>query len=144
MKKYIIPVLFIAIICLAGRAFSQDANYYYYKANTALNSGKMQDAASLYNKVISVNKNFFEAYIGLSIAYREQGKYDKALESAQQALILKPDYYQAYYNMGLILEKQNRNEEAINAYEKFLKEVKGAAKFSDAKQRIAKLKEISN
>jgi tetratricopeptide (TPR) repeat protein len=141
-KKYFIAgLIFTAIIFAAKIAYSQDADYFYYKANSSLTSGKMSEAIKYYNQAIKNDPSFFEAYMGLSIAYRESGEYDKALDSVNAAIKLQPDYYQAYYNLGLILEKQNRLDEAIKAYEKFLKGVPGAAKFSDAKQRILKLKE---
>ncbi len=141
MKKiFLAGLCFLVLMFFVGTAYSQDANYYYFKANTSLTSGKTEDAVRFYNKAISLDANFFEAYIGLSIAYRETGEYDKALESIEYAIKLKPDYYQAYYNLGLILEKQQKCEEAITAYEKFLWGVPDAARFSDVKQRISRLK----
>ena len=101
----------------------------------------MQDAVNNYNKIIKEDKDFFEAYIGLSIAYREIGQLEKAIEAVDYALKLKPDYYQAYYNKGLILERQNKCSDALDAYEKFLKNTKGADRFSDVKQRISKIKQ---
>ena len=101
----------------------------------------MTEAINYYNQAISYDETFFEAYLGLSIAYKESGDYEKALKYVQYAISLRPDYYQAYYNLGLVLEKQNKRDEAIKAYEKFLKGVPAASKFSDAKQRILQLKE---
>jgi len=142
MKKNLLTtILFVAMVFFAASAYSQDADYYYYKANANLTSGNIQEAVVLYNKAISFNVNYFEAYMGLSIAYRELGNYDKAIESIGYAIKLKPNYYQAYYNLGLILEKQGKNEEAIKAYEKFEKYVPDASKFSDVKQRISRLKD---
>lgn len=141
MKKYFLTGLFLlTVIFFTGKAYSQDADYYYFKANSSLSSGKFSDAIKLYNQAIVHDVNYFEAYVGLSIAYRESGNYDKALESINYVLKIQPDYYQAYYNLGLILEKQKKCDDAVKAYEKFLKEVPGAAKFSDAKQRISKIK----
>lgn len=142
MKKILLKALFIfATVILASHAFAQNADYYYSKANSSLTSGKMTEAVNYYNQAINTDNKFFEAYMGLSIAYREQGNYIKALDSIQYAIKLKPDYFQAYYNMGLILEKQKKYNEAIAAYNKFLDEVPGAAKFSDAKIRISKIKD---
>jgi len=141
-KIFIAGALLFAIILIAKTAHSQDPEYYYSKANSSLTSGKMTEAIKYYNQAITYSSSFFEAYLGLSIAYRESGDYNKAYESIQKAINLKPDYYQAYYNLGLILEKQNKPDEAVKAYEKFLKGVRGAEKFSDAKQRILKLKNV--
>jgi len=77
------------------------------------------------------------------MAYKESGKYKEAYEATLKAIELKPNYYQAYYNLGLILEKQGKYDEAIKAYEKFLNEVPGAERFTDARQRIMKLKKIN-
>jgi len=139
-KYFLVGLIFVALLIVAKTAYSQDAEYYYFKGNSCLTSGKMSEAIKYYNQAINNDNSFFEAYLGLSVAYKESGDYDKALKSVQYAISLKPDYYQAYYNVGLILEKQNRNDEAIKAYEKFLKGVPGASKFFDAKQRILKLK----
>lgn len=142
MKKYFLAVIiFISIIFAAKTAYCQDPEYYYLKGSSLLTAGKMPEAIKYYNQAISYNSDFFEAYMGLSIAYKEMGDYEKALYAVQHAINLYPNYYQAYYNLGLILEKQNKPEEAIKAYEKFLKGVHGASKFSDAKQRILRLKE---
>ena len=141
-KKYILAGLcFSAILLFAGIAYSQNAEDFYQTANSNLTSGKMTEAVKYYNQAIRVDGNFFEAYLGLSIAYRELKQYDKALDSINCAIKLNPRYFQAYYNLGLILEKQNKNIEAIKAYEIFLKGVPGAGNFSDANQRIFKLKE---
>jgi len=141
MKKFLIGILFLAAFsAFYGAAFSQDAEYYFFKANSNLNAGKFKDAINLYNQAITSNNNYFEAYVGLSIAYKETGNLQKALENIQKAISINPDYYQAYYNMGLILEAQGQNEQAVEAYEVFLKKFKGSAKFTDVKQRISRLK----
>ncbi len=123
-------------------AYASDAQSYYLKGNSNITSGKMTEAIQAYNQAIEQQNSFFEAYLGLSIAYRETNDFEKALFSIRKAIELKPRYYQAYYNLGLILEKQGERTKAIKAYEKFLKEVPGAFKFSDANQRIFKLKKI--
>ena len=136
---FIITVLALMVLLLKP-VFSQDANDYFNQGNSMLVAGKFEKAVHLYNSAISQNPDYAEAYIGLGMAYKESGKYEESYEATMQALKIKPGYYQAYYNLGLVLEKQNRKREAINAYDKFLDEVPGAERFSDAKQRIARLK----
>jgi len=142
MKKYILfAVLIITMILLLFKpTFSQNADEYFNKANSMLVSGDFQQAINFYNLAIKQNPNFSEAYLGLGMAYKELGKYNDAYAATQKAIELKPNYYQAYYNLGLILEKQGKNDEAIKSYEKFLDEVPGAERFTDAKQRIIRLK----
>ncbi|MFH0702611.1 MAG: tetratricopeptide repeat protein [bacterium] len=144
MYRLIIGSILIIFVLLSQLAFSQqDSNDYFIKANSYLVSGKFEEAANFYKFAIQQKPVFPEAYLGLGMAYKESEKYQEAYEATYKAIKLKPSYYQAYYNLGLILEKQNKIDEAIEAYEKFLKEIKGADRFSDAKQRILRLKKFS-
>ena len=118
------------------------AEEYYFKANLSLTSGRIPEAINFYKLATKKKKGFFEAYLGLSIAYRELGEYDKAHDAIIKVLELSPDYYQVYYNLGMILEKQNKYSEAIKTYEIFLEKVPGAGRFTDVKQRISKLKKL--
>lgn len=145
-KRYLIlPLLLIlSLFVFFKPVLSQNSDDYYNKANTMLVSGHFEAAAENYNKVLQKNPSFADAYLGLGMAYKELGKYDEAYMATSMAIKLKPAYYQAYYNLGLILEMQGKNSEAIQAYEKFLDEVPGAEKFSDAKKRISVLKKMLN
>ncbi len=143
MKKIFIITaicLFLNLLLNIRVLCSESAEGYYYKANLNLTSGKMQEAVTMYKMATDLNPYFFEAYLGLSIAYRELGDYDKAHASIIKVLEIRPDYNQVYYNLGLILEKQGKNTKAIRAYETFLEKVPGAARFTDVKQRIQRLK----
>jgi len=133
-------ILTIPLISLLRPVSSQNSNEFYTRANTLLISGKYDDAIIMYNQAIRQNSKFADAYMGLGMAYKAQGMYNESYNATLKSLSLKPNYYQAYYNLGLILENLNRPEEAIVAYEKFLKEVPGADRFSDAKQRISILR----
>lgn len=133
--------LILSVLLVIQPVHSQKAELYYYKANLSLTSGQFNEAVYLYKEAIIKKADFFEAYLGLSIAYRELGQYDKAHDAIIKVLELKPDYYQVYYNLGLILEKQGREKEAIKAYKEFLDQVPGAARFTDVKQRIQRLKD---
>jgi len=123
-------------------SLAENAEEYYYKANLNLTSGKIAEAVNYYKLAAEKKEDFFEAHLGLSIAYRELKEYDKAREAILKVLEIKPEYYQVYYNLGLILEKQKKYNEAIRAYEKFLEKVPGASRFTDTKHRISKIKAL--
>lgn len=141
-KKIIISLTILCLILTIVPAISKNAKSYFNEANTMLISGKFERAANLYNLALTDNPEYSEAYLGLGMAYKELNKYDEAYAAITKAIKLKPDYYPAYYNLGLILEKQEKYDLAIESYEKFLKEVPGAERFSDAKQRILKIKKL--
>jgi tetratricopeptide (TPR) repeat protein len=142
MKKYLTIFVFLIFLAVSftSPSRSENAEEYYYKANLSLTSGNIAEAVNFYKLAAEKKEKFFEAYLGLSIAYRELGEYDKARNAILKVLEIKPDYYQVYYNLGLILEKQHKYAEALDAYEKFLEKVPGASKFTDTKQRISKIK----
>ena len=144
MKKFLIRFVFsvLSLLFIIYPSYSENAEEYYFKANLNLTSGRMSEAVNFYKLATEKKKDFFEAYLGLSIAYRELGEYDKAHKAIIKVLEIKPDYYQVYYNLGMILEKQNKNLEAIKIYKNFLEKVPGAARFTDVKQRISRLKKL--
>jgi len=135
-------LIFLILLCISKPTFSDSVADTYSKANSMLVSGNYNNAVNYYNVVIKQNPKFYEAYIGLGMAYKELGMYQEAYDTTMRAIILKPSYYQTYYNLGIILESMGKKEEAISAYEKFLKEIPGADRFSDAKQRIIQLKKM--
>lgn len=139
--KNLILLVITSIILLTSQTYAQNnAEFYYKEANKMLISGQFEQAKEKYCEAIKKKPDYAEAYMGLGMAHKELGNYDEAYKATQEALNINPEYYQAYYNLGLILENQNKNQEAIKAYEKFLKEVPGSERFTDAKQRIYKLK----
>jgi len=146
-KKFTILISLIIFLMMLNPVLSQiNSNYssLFNGANSMLVAGNFKEAIKLYNQAIQKSPDSYEAYLGLSIAYKESGQYQEAYNAVNYVIKLKPNYYQAYYNLGIILEKLERKEEAIKAYEKFLKEVPGAERFSDANKRILKLKNIRN
>ena len=54
----------------------------------------------------------------MGIAFKKQGKQDKALEAFNKAIAIKPDYARAYNNMGATLNDHGKLEEAIEALNK--------------------------
>lgn len=145
MRKLAVLFVFCFVLSLflnINPTFSESAEEYYYRANLSLTSGNIPEAVTYYKLATDKRPGFFEAYLGLSIAYRELNKYDKALESIKKVLELNPEYHQVYYNLGLILEKQGKYDEALHAYRTFLDKVPGAARFTDVKQRVSRIKAL--
>ena len=51
----------------------------------------------------------------MGIAYKAQGKLDKAIDSFKKAISLKPNYAEAYNNLGLALNEKNNSTEDIGS-----------------------------
>ena len=86
--------------------------------NALKDQGKLNEAIDAYNKAISLNPNYGDAYTNLGTAHQDQGKLDEAIDAHKKSISLKPDYAVAYNNMGVVLQDQGKFEEAIDAYNK--------------------------
>ena len=88
--------------------------------NVLQEQSKLDEAIEAYNKALSLNPDYAEAYSNMGIALKEHGKLEEAIEAFNKALSIKPDYAEAYNNMGNALQDQGKLEEAIEAYNKAL------------------------
>lgn len=80
-----------------------------------------QNAEIAYQKAISLDKNYAEAYNNLCMVVHESHKRPlDALSLVDQAITLRPDYADAYNNRGNILQALDRVEEALISYNKSL------------------------
>ncbi|MFP6723148.1 MAG: tetratricopeptide repeat protein, partial [Candidatus Poribacteria bacterium] len=69
---------------------------------------------------IEISADNFTVYCNLGNIYKEQGKFEEAIKSYQQALSIQPNIAEVHSNMGQILEKSRMPNEAISAYQKAL------------------------
>ncbi len=81
-------------------------------------SGRLQEAKSLYNQILQEDPSHADSLhlLGL-IAYRV-GHYDRAIDLISQAIEKgggKPHYY---FNRGLVLQRKGQVSEAVEAYQK--------------------------
>ena len=76
----------------------------------------IDQAVFAFDKVLSINPNYSEAYANLGVALVKQNKLDEAVEVYNKAILLKPDYAIAYNNLGNVLKDQKQIELAIKEY----------------------------
>ena len=62
-----------------------------------------------------------ENYLNLSLAYYNQGLFEKCISACQEAIKIKPDYADAYSNMGVAYIQLKQYDNAINFLTKALK-----------------------
>ena len=53
-------------------------------------------------------------------AFKDSGKYQKALQSFNKALELDPNNVEAWYNKGRVLEDIGKDQEALKCFNKAL------------------------
>ncbi len=59
-------------------------------------------------------------YLNLSLEFYQEGKYDKCIDAANEALKLKPDYLEAYNNIGCAYNNLSQFDKAKEVFNKAL------------------------
>ncbi len=98
--------------------------------------GDKNTAISFFDKCISINYSFMEAYREKAIAMYDMGRYNEALAVLDKAVTLQNGFDEGYYYKGRCLEKLNRVPEAIESYQRALMY---DPNYVEAKQALAKL-----
>ena len=86
-----------------GNAFMKNKNY--------------SEAIRAYDKAITIEPDYFEAWNGKADALNRAQQFTEALVASDQALKIKPDYVQGWINRGYILYNLGRYDEELKAYE---------------------------
>lgn len=81
-------------------------------------SERIEEAKTSFEKVIKLQPNHIEGLNNLSIIYKSLGLFDLALKTIKLATELEPRHAQSFYNEGLILISLNSYKESIEAFKK--------------------------
>jgi Tfp pilus assembly protein PilF len=82
------------------------------------NSGKIEAATELLQRVTLLEPGFPEAHNFLGLAYFKSGKIPEAEAEFKKVIELRPDYVDGYVNLGHLYTSRNQADEAIKTYEK--------------------------
>jgi tetratricopeptide (TPR) repeat protein len=114
----IIAVVIVAALMINWGKAPKSPDPTLAEASQAMAAKEWNQAIVLYEKAVKVNPNNAEAYVGLSRAYVQVGKLDKALVEANLAVTKKPNYAIAYGQRGIVEKLLQKNEEAIGDFSK--------------------------
>jgi superkiller protein 3 len=84
--------------------------------------GKLPNAIELYNRAITTDPTYAQAYYNRAIAYRDGRQVDLAFESYELALMADPAFQSARYNYAILLQNQGYITDALEQYERVLRE----------------------
>jgi len=85
------------------------------------NSGKIEAATELLQRVTLLEPGFPEAHNFLGLAYFKAGKVPEAEAEFKKVIELRPDYVDGYVNLGYLYTSRNQADEAIKTYEKAIR-----------------------
>src|SRR6185437_12903639 len=92
----------------------------FNQAVSAYKAGKFADAEQLCQRIISADRNHFDAVHVLAVAQAALGKRELALASYDRALALRPNHADVLSNRGSVLLALNRHDEALESYDRAL------------------------
>ncbi|MCX7766140.1 MAG: tetratricopeptide repeat protein [Candidatus Sumerlaeia bacterium] len=118
------------ILMLAPEHARHNAHSLFLLGKLQLEHNKPAEACVTFKRVIKIQPDYVEAYVGLGSAYRQLKKYNRSLKAYDTALKLEPENKQArlgkaavYLNLGKfsqvretlqpLLEKEPQNYEAL-------------------------------
>ena len=93
-------------------------NYLY--GNILKSQNKFQEAISAYEKSISLNNRFSEAYNNLANTQKKIKENENAIYNYLQAIKSDSSNLSAYFNLANLYRSEKKYEESINNYEKVL------------------------
>lgn len=136
VSNVIIPLLVVSVLLLSVAAYARNGVWYDevrmwsdvvkkspWKArphnNLGLafdNLGLIDKAVSEYQKAVSLEPRFEEAYYNLGVVYYKQGRLDDAAREFQVAIGLNPDDADAHNNLGVIYSQLGYVNQAMQEF----------------------------
>jgi protein O-GlcNAc transferase len=108
-------------ICLKSLATNNTSTYLLYVgAGSLLKQHRLQEALSLFDKLLAQEPNHIAAITERSTVLLEMKEYEGASSGIDRALTLNPQYSDAHLNKGVLCGELGRYDEALVAFHKAL------------------------
>ncbi len=85
-----------------------------------LDQGKLDEAATSYQKALALRPNDVEALLNLGNILGDLGKAEEAIGCYGKTLVLRPDFAEAHNSLGATLSGMGRLDEAVASYRRAL------------------------
>ena len=96
-------------------AIKNVAKNFFNSANQSYKRADLESALSSYEKVLEVDKTFYQAYYQIGVIKSKIGNKGEAVQSYEKALEVNPQFYKGYFALGLAKSGLNDDEGAIAA-----------------------------
>jgi len=96
-------------------AIKNVAKNFFNSANQSYKRGDLESALSSYERVLEVDKTFYQAYHQIGMIKSKMGDKDESIQFFEKALAVNPQFYKGYYALGLAKTGLNDDEGAIAA-----------------------------
>ena len=130
MKKIYLLRFISCVACVAAlgavvrAATLQDgarADAYYREGAKLALEGRLAEAASAFEQVVSLDQSNGNAYYSLGNVYAEMGRWADAVNAYYKAVSLNKEDVEAYNALGIALGMRGQYQQAASAFEKAIK-----------------------
>ncbi|MDP8231182.1 MAG: tetratricopeptide repeat protein [Candidatus Zophobacter franzmannii] len=83
---------------------------------SAVWSVSWQDSLTLWSSAVAVDEDNSRAHNSAGLAFKQQARYEKALEHFNAAIRINPGYIQAWHNRSVVLALTGRYDEAFSGW----------------------------
>jgi tetratricopeptide (TPR) repeat protein len=90
----------------------------FEQSNDLLHKGKYQQALAIYNKILNIDSNYYEAWTNRGYAFAGIQQYNQMLESCSAANIIEPRAVYSWNCQGEALHNLKQYDKAIAAFDK--------------------------
>jgi protein O-GlcNAc transferase len=109
-------------VCLKGLETDRNNVYLLYVAAGALfRQGRLQDALSQFDRLLSLEPNHIAAITERSTVLLALEQYDAAAAGLEKAIALDPGYAEAHLNRGMLYGRLKRHDQAIGSFDRALR-----------------------
>jgi tetratricopeptide (TPR) repeat protein len=84
-----------------------EAKVFFAQALERQHEGKLEEAKSLYKKVVIIDPRNIQAFNNLGVIYMVEKNYKRAILRFNNALDIKQDYVDAHYNLACLYAQKN-------------------------------------
>ncbi|MEJ7610212.1 MAG: tetratricopeptide repeat protein [Ferruginibacter sp.] len=105
---------------LIGNKANAEKEAFFIKGLFYSFSGQQEKALPFFDRSLSVDPRFMEAYLEKGLALYQLKKYNDAVNVLTKAVTLQNNFDRGYYYLGQCYEKLNRKADAAEAYRKAL------------------------
>jgi tetratricopeptide (TPR) repeat protein len=110
-------------------------------ANIYKLTGNNTKALTFYDRLISMDKDNYDAYFNKGLVLANQKNYDDAIKCFERVIQLSPDYPYAYYSLGMAYEQKGDTDKALEYYYLYSGVEADEKMINTVKQKIKSLEE---
>jgi len=120
-KKELKPRIVVSDTKVYTPTSSEEARINYNKGVACFKNNDLDNAVKYYEKAISIDPNYVDAYDNLGLVFRHQGNLEKAEFYYKKSIEIYPNGYVAHQNLAIVYGLKKLYDKALKEYKTMIK-----------------------